>query len=218
MTLSAARFHRLTAPVFAAAGVIGAIVLSMSARPQQGAQEAQAVDAATSSAVTAAAIDALVVHQQAYALSAPAKSQTSGLRQPTTAVGLQKGAPSAAISATARATKVAVVGRSFSGTAAVQEVRLLDAVQQASASPDFKSLDGGVSHVAIDSVKINGRHAQVHAAATMWSSVAQQQPDGRWIVATPQNTLQVTLGLDPDADGRWKVSTFTWTFAPGSQP
>jgi hypothetical protein len=172
----------------------------------------------TTSAVKAAAIDALVVHQQAYALSAPAKSQTSGLRQPTIAAGLQRGAPSAAGSAATRVTKVARIGRSFTGAAALQEVRLVDAVQQVGASPGFRSLDGGVSNVAIDSLKVNGRHAQVHAVATMWSTVAQQQPDGRWIVATPRNTLQVTLGMDPDTDGQWKVSTFSWTFAPGSEP
>ncbi|MEV0801605.1 hypothetical protein AB0I34_28185 [Kribbella sp. NPDC050281] len=94
----------------------------------------------------------------------------------------------------------------------------MDAIRQASASPAFRSLDGGVSRVAIDSLSIEGQHARVHAVATMWSSVAQRQSDGRWIVATPKNTLQVMLGLDPDADGQWKVSTFTWTFAPGSEP
>ena len=209
MTTSA-RFRRLTAPFLAAAGVIATVGVATSARPQQ----AEVSNAETSSAVTTAAIDALVVHQQAYAFTLPVQIPAAGLRQPTSAAGIQNGpAPTAA-----RVNKVAAIGRSFTGAAADQEVGLVDTVQKANASSDYKSLDGGVSSVAIDSVKINGRHAQVHGLATMWSSVAQQQPDGRWVVATPRNTLQVTLELDPDVNGRWKVSTFKWTFAPGSEP
>jgi hypothetical protein len=209
MTTSA-RFRRLSAPFFAAAGVIATVGVATYVRPQQ----AEASNAETSSAVTTAAIEALVVHQQAYAFAPPAMIPAADLRQPTTAAAIQNGpAPTAA-----RVNKVAAVGRTFTGTAADQEVGLVDAVQRANASSDFKSLDGGVSSVAIDSVKINGRHAQIHGLATMWSSVAQQRPDGRWVVATPRNTLQVTLELDPDVNGRWKVSAFKWTFAPGSEP
>jgi ketopantoate reductase len=219
MRSNALRASRLAAPLAAACGILAVVGVSISTPPHLGGDKVQA-RGADSTTVEAAVIDALVVHQQAYASASQAKAHAPALREPATALRMQNGAPPATTlsSPASRATKVAQMGARFAGAAATNEMRVVDAVEQANQDPAFKSLDGGVSQVAIRSLKIEGQHARVEALAAMWASMAQKQPDGSWVVATPQNKLVVSLGLDLTANGKWMVSAFTWKFAPGSEP
>lgn len=79
------------------------------------------------------------------------------------------------------------------------------------------ALDGGINSIQILSEQVSGDLATARVQADIWSKVAQVQPDGKLVAATPHNTVIYDLTLIR-VDGTWKISQESWTFAPGSQP
>jgi hypothetical protein len=218
---------------FPAVGAIIIIIItgmSLSVRASVGHGSAapgklSAADVSTA-AVKAAVTRALVIHQRAYAssqqmLTSPPmfRQVSTAVRLPTEAGALASTAFSVAYQRQLTAAKIAQVSLMFSGAAAFREDRIIDTVQEADKNPNFHSLDGGVSKIVINSIEVSSGHATVHARATMWTSMAQRNPDNdKWVTAIPENVLEITMGLNLDPSGRWIVSTFTWSFAPGSEP
>jgi hypothetical protein len=65
--------------------------------------------------------------------------------------------------------------------------------------------------------RVSPTQIELRGTVRTWAKMAQVQHDGRVVPATPTNTLDVdsTLTLSGKT---WKVSSFNWAFAPGSQP
>lgn len=180
----------------------------------------------SSAAVKSAVAEALIIHQLAYTSSLRVLSSPPMLRKKSTAIRLptrsEARAPvalSAVNQQKLRAIKIAQVRLRFEGAAAARENDAIDAVEEANKNPNFRSLDGGVSKIVINSLSIASRRATVHAQATMWASMAQRNRNsGDWVTATPKNTLEITMRLNLDPSGKWVVSRLTWRFTPRSEP
>jgi hypothetical protein len=209
--------------VFAMAG------FSLLARPstaQEYAPVSVKADANTSSpAIMTAVTEAMVTHQQVYSSSIQVLRGSPVLRQASAATRLQlaPGSSTLAVLTTEetqqlRQLKESQINSRFKDTAAVKENGAIAAVEEANKDPNFRSLDGGVSGVTVRSERVIGSHADVQATVAAWSSMAQRQPNGSWVTATPQNMLEIRMSLDVDANGGWVVTALAWNFAPGSQP
>ena len=75
---------------------------------------------------------------------------------------------------------------------------------------------GGVDWVRLDNVNTNGATADATGQFRAWSRIAQWQASGPKI-AEPHNTLDATFNLRR-INGKWLISSYRWTFAPGSEP
>lgn len=227
MTKLKARTLLVSVIAVAAAFTVG--IVSLSARHP--ASHNYIVVAATAAApnsstpIDTAVVEATVAHQQVYASSVQVLQQVPRMRQASSATQLQTvpgtsmlAQPSAEGMRQLRELKITQINRRFAGAAASKESRAVGAVEEANKDPNFRSLDGGVSSVAVKSSRVSGRHADVRAIAVVWSSMAQKQSDGTWITATPRNILQMSMSLDLTASGEWVVTSFAWSFAPGSEP
>jgi hypothetical protein len=75
---------------------------------------------------------------------------------------------------------------------------------------------GGVDWVRLDTVNTTGAMAAANGQFRAWSRVAQWQATGPKM-AEPHNTLDATFNLRR-VNGKWLISSYDWTFAPGSEP
>ena len=75
---------------------------------------------------------------------------------------------------------------------------------------------GGVDWVRLDNVNTNGATADATGQFRAWSRIAQWQAS--WPkIAEPHNTLDATFNVRR-INGKWLISSYQWTFAPGSEP
>lgn len=199
------------AAVAAAAGVIALVIGTSAARA--GGTEEQAVAAALKEAVAAA--------QQSF--SSPAAIEAGkGLRvgeNPTASDVLTSG-PSRAEVQRVDAAGRTLLEKHFVGSALADRITshsAMIAAQEDRSVPGFTPLGGGVSGLDAESVSVDGDTAAVHARVTTWARMSQVEPDSRVVVSQPSNDLLVDASLVRTSDG-WKVSTYDWVFAPGSEP
>ena len=75
---------------------------------------------------------------------------------------------------------------------------------------------GGVDWVRLDTVSTNDSSAVAMGQFRAWSRLAQWQAAGPKM-AEPHNTLDATFNLKR-INGRWLISRYDWSFAPGSEP
>jgi hypothetical protein len=74
---------------------------------------------------------------------------------------------------------------------------------------------GGVDWVRLNNLRTNGTTATVAGQVRAWEKLAQWQ--GRHVYAEPHNTIDCSFQLTK-VDGRWRITHYRWTFAPGSEP
>jgi hypothetical protein len=75
---------------------------------------------------------------------------------------------------------------------------------------------GGADWVRLDNVNTDGAIADATGQFRAWSRIAQWQASGPKM-AEPHNTLDATFNLRR-INGKWLISSYRWTFAPGSEP
>jgi hypothetical protein len=75
---------------------------------------------------------------------------------------------------------------------------------------------GGVDWVRLDTVNTTGTTADATGQFRAWSRIAQWQGSGPKM-AEPHNTLDATFNLRR-INRKWLISSYQWTFAPGSEP
>jgi hypothetical protein len=87
-------------------------------------------------------------------------------------------------------------------------------------NPNARLLGAGVSNITYKSVSFDpsGSKATVEAAVTAWAGMAQRNPDGTWVEGNPSNVVNVTAEMVKQISGNWLITTFSWDFAPGSEP
>ena len=212
---------------------VAAAVIFVMAGPARSAEGPQNHDAAVivpagqdRRLIEVAVTEALVIHQQAYSSATPDSRPASAVHAPTTGPVLRsllastqgRGTDSAATRQLRWEARNKNIDRRFTASAADHEHQVLAAVRSADQDPHFRSLDGGISSVVLSSVTIAGSHAEARGRTTAWSSMAQRQPDGKWLIQTAENSLELQVRLDFADVGGWRVSTFTWQFAPGTEP
>ena len=214
--------HYIVAPIIALMVLVLAYALSGQAGglPYVPAGVTRGVPSESGTDVRAAAVSALVVHQQIASSNLPALGAAPTLRSAPSTIegpfaGNQISEPSLEL---LHATKVNKIQRHFSGKSVERELMAAENIRIASRDPDFRALDSGVADVTFKSVSVSGSHADVKMTANAWASMAQKTPNGRWTTAVPHNAIDINMALDMDSSGRWLVSTFAWTFAPGSEP
>lgn len=83
---------------------------------------------------------------------------------------------------------------------------------------DVRVLAGGAGdfHYALVR-RITPDKIRLRGTVRTWERYAQAQAGKRVVLATPHNTLDVVATL-VHAKGGWRISSFNWAFAPGSQP
>jgi hypothetical protein len=119
-----------------------------------------------------------------------------------------------------RAAATRALATAFAGQALTHETRALDNALTQEADPSFLVLGGGSDHFVYHSVEA-ASSARILLTATVrtWSRIAQVRPtDGKTVVATPSNAIDVRAVVEKGADGAWRVTSYTWTFQPGSEP
>jgi hypothetical protein len=108
----------------------------------------------------------------------------------------------------------------FAGAALADRMRshaAMIAEQKNHSVPGFIPLGGGVSDMQVQSLSVDGDTATVRARLTTWARMSDVQPDGTVVVSQPSNDLLVDARLTRTPGG-WLVTTYDWTFAPGSEP
>ena len=85
------------------------------------------------------------------------------------------------------------------------------------ASGVVRHLAGGVSRIEITSIQVTGDQAVVAATEDVWADIGQVQPSGTMAVAHPKNTMLARVMLKR-VGGRWYVTDYRASFAPGSEP
>ncbi|ABW12828.1 hypothetical protein Franean1_3426 [Parafrankia sp. EAN1pec] len=81
------------------------------------------------------------------------------------------------------------------------------------------TLGGGADSFKYDTVaEIDRSTLEIKGSARVWAQYAQIQHNTHLVAATPSSIILFDAALTLDADEVWRVSKFTWTFAPGSGP
>lgn len=107
----------------------------------------------------------------------------------------------------------------FTPTAVQQEMNGLRNAVSAEGDANLLVTGAGASDVAFKGVSVDGSTATVHAHVRTWSTFASRQSGtSRWVVSRPSNVLDTTARLTRDAGGRWRVSSLSWGFVPGTGP
>jgi hypothetical protein len=200
------RLRLTTAPialVFAAAGCASAVQATSSSTPLRaggsGSNGAQTPDEAR---VRSAVEQALRVDQQLE----------SWTRHPN------NGAPNSYEINQKQRDDTAAINSIFAGKAVAKEKWVLQNSIDQAANPDHRSGAAGVRNIRYFAVTLVGTSATARATADSWAEFSEKDGKGAWHAYTPNNTELVTVTLSKEPDGRWKVQTFDWTFAPGTGP
>ena len=108
----------------------------------------------------------------------------------------------------------------FTGAALEHERAVLDGALGQQRDASFRVLGGGARGFAYHRVDVvSDTRVVLIATFSEWSRIAQvRTTDGRMVAATPTSLVDVRATVDKGADGVWKVSSYTWTFHPGSEP
>jgi hypothetical protein len=132
----------------------------------------------------------------------PGKRQTPRMRQDTRAAGVRS------------------LRTAFAGAALTHETDTLDNALNQEADPAFLVFGGGSDHFVYHRAEAtSSTRVLIVATVRMWSRIAQVRPtDGKTIVATPASPVDVRAVVEKGSDGAWKVTSYTWSFPPGSGP
>lgn len=107
----------------------------------------------------------------------------------------------------------------FTPPAVQQEMNGLRNAVSDEARGDLLMTGAGAADLAFKRVSLDGSTAIVHAHVRTWSTFAsRQRGTSRWVVSRPSNVLDATARLSRDAAGRWRVSSLSWGFVPGTGP
>ena len=106
----------------------------------------------------------------------------------------------------------------FTGPALQQETGILHNAQTTDAKSDVRVLGGGADNFHYSTAtSLPSREIELHGTFQAWARFAQVQAGSRVVPATPHNTLDYVATLVRSGNS-WKVLTFNWAFAPGSEP
>lgn len=109
------------------------------------------------------------------------------------------------------------INANFDENAAPRERAVLANVLDAETHADERILGGGIRNLRITSIHISDDVATVNGVYYLWSRF-QHKVGRAWRVYEPGGDTDFQMTLVKGADGRWKVHTFTWSPAPGSEP
>jgi len=76
---------------------------------------------------------------------------------------------------------------------------------------------GGVDWVRLSAITIQGSSATATGQYRTWARVGAAGRGGLITIAEPHNTIAATFMLDRRS-GAWRISSYGWRFAPGSEP
>jgi len=105
----------------------------------------------------------------------------------------------------------------FDAAGAVNEKKALNNAITMERDPNFRALAAGVSNIRYKDVEISGSLATVTGVVTVWSKT-ETFNNGRWLISSPSSDLEFQMTLVADSSGHWKVHSYSWTFAAGSEP
>jgi len=108
------------------------------------------------------------------------------------------------------------LGAYFTSPQLAKEISLANAVVTDPKGGPACVYAAGVDWVRLDTVSTSGGSAVAAGQLRAWSRVAQWQSSGLKM-AEPHNTLDVTFNLRR-IGGKWLISRYDWTSAPGSEP
>jgi hypothetical protein len=107
----------------------------------------------------------------------------------------------------------------FTGDELRREHAALTDAAAIQANTDIRAFGGGADSFNYSRIATSSNSEAILAGSyRAWSRVGQVQKDGRIVPATPSNTIDYIAQLSRESDGRWRVSSFSWSFAPGSEP
>jgi hypothetical protein len=107
-----------------------------------------------------------------------------------------------------------VLGAYFTSPQLEKEIAIVNRVAARRQGGPACEYGGGVDWVQLSGLEVSGSSADAQAHVRVWSRVAQGLNSK---MAEPHNTLDTTFHLIR-IGGRWLISRYTWTFAPGSEP
>jgi hypothetical protein len=107
-----------------------------------------------------------------------------------------------------------VLGAYFTSPQLEKEIAIVNRVAADPKGGPACEYGGGVDWVQLSGLVVSGSSADSEAQVRVWSRVTQG-PNSK--MAEPHNTLDTTFHLIR-IGGRWLISRYTWTFAPGSEP
>ena len=177
--------------------------------------------------VAAGTLAAVVVTTAGTSSASVSVSQATDLVRSATVISQQVVVPASSGEsddlhpATTDLTKTESLGRErlsayYTGKALVDQTADLDKAMHQEEQPDFVALGGGASDFVVTSTRSSGSALYVKARVDVWSLVGQIQR-GKVVRARPVNTILVTATVVKTASGP-RISSYIWTFAPGSSP
>jgi len=105
----------------------------------------------------------------------------------------------------------------FTGPLLQHKIQVLTGAIHHYKGGDIRYLGGGVDSMSFTNITIDGIHATANATAVVWTKVAQDQGNGKLVVANPHNTVLMMYTLT-NQNGQWYITDEHWKFAPGSHP
>lgn len=106
----------------------------------------------------------------------------------------------------------------FTGGALTDAVKMVGNAVRTEADPAFQALGGGADSFRFSRRSVTGSAIAISGTYRAWSKIAQIQPGGKVVPASPGNLIDFSATLARCPDGLWRVSSFTWAFHPGSAP
>lgn len=110
--------------------------------------------------------------------------------------------------------------RRFMGAELAAQLSALTHARNMNASPQFRSVGGSADHFVYSAVeRIDSAHVSLAGHFTAHSTVFLPDQKGTLVEADPSNVLNFTATMAKDASrDEWFVTSYDWTFAPGSEP
>jgi hypothetical protein len=108
----------------------------------------------------------------------------------------------------------------FKGAELTGQLRALKQAHDMNASRTFRSAGGSADHFVYRTVNpVDATHVSLEGSYVAHSKVFIPDQTGALVEADPSNVLNFTAEMEKDATtGLWMVGSFTWEFAPGSEP
>lgn len=185
-------------------GVVRVVVVVVSADP------ARTSSASPDAADARVALDQAMNERQRVVVPAA----TPALTRLAASAGVVRLNP--AREATARVHGRSVLASLFDGPELRYENASLDQALAEEADNSFVVAAGGADKVQASRVEQTAPGViRVEGSVRAWSKIGQVQGD-RIVWATPSNILRIDATLEKE--DAWRVTSFIWSFAPGSEP
>lgn len=110
------------------------------------------------------------------------------------------------------------LARYFIGKQLAKETLILsNGVATLQKDATFRVLGGGADHLVVSRSDVNRDYVRLVGTVRTWQKMAQVQEHGHLVVATPSNVLDFTATISVSGSAS-RITNFSWSFHPGSEP